>query len=1028
MSKKAEAFLKFVQAASSLAKQGVKKSEILNFAKLQFGKVTDEITKAVDNIFEKSPLEKILDRRKATKKSVEERKVLDMDGNVIDPNQPIIGGKQDKGITTLETEFTPTQAAEDIFPSGDYKYDMDMAAESYVENNPGMFKNMLYEDLDQKTQMEVYEKVSKIINQKNAEKIKAKKANPESTKKGFQLNVEKFVQDFPVSKEEALRISKLPTEEQQKIIKTYLDEDFSQQITLMDFEPPKDRKPNAAGGRAGYYGGGQAMVEPDLSDIGHGSDALMGRTRLTAPGSQATTSTGLNYLLGEDNDNIRVPFKDGLGVEVPPAKPYTPDIFEKDSMTLLKGMYGTGPDSNKFLYNEMIKKGNKLREQGVERETVIEIIRNNKDKINAFLETQTGDKKSLAGLADGGRINFQDGLNFDKAFEKILEQETKEDENIFNEGEKILTKKFDSLIPNETEKEKKEREMFEMVKEFQTLKKKGIIIPDMSFRNFQKMKTLKNVKNKILELNVKYPEKKIINDEGMVDKENLKSAIDEAEADLEISPIDGLKLKRSINTEGEQSVTSGSFDIGNLNFSSDNIEEGKLTSKGNFNFGGIDLSGMVDSNDGQILNKELGFNYDNALKGKMTESDGYRSTELDLNKTFPISDKFNLNLTGSADTQTFDGKTYRSSDLTPKLSYNDGILSADISKEIMDGGDFNLNAGASFPINQKTFTGDLILDANGEPTYNSDGSLKRKRSYNTDMGVVTLKGNNLFTDNMGGTIGYEKTLGNKDGDLFFTGGAEKNIFDDGYTVGAGLKYKFADGGIAGLRQGYSKGKGVDLARRGFLKVLGGTVGAIAAFKSGALKLLGKTTTTKAIPEVVKIAEGSGAPAWFQPMVNKVLADGLDITKKNATMDGQIVKSLDTPTGKVEVNYDTRSGNVDVNYSGENTAMGEGVDMRYVVGQADEGTKGVKPFDEFEAVESIPEGRMTGPNDYNVEFGENATGEVKNLFSDVSELQTLGGDKRLINDISVTLQKKKTLKRMNDNPTEFANDNLPDYDY
>ena len=251
MSKKAEAFLKFVQAASSLAKQGVKKSEILKFAKLQFGKVTDEITKAVDNIFEKSPLEKILDRRKATKKSVEERKVLDMDGNVIDPNQPIIGGKQDKGITTLETEFTPTQAAEDIFPSGDYKYDMEMAAESYVENNPGMFKNKLYEDLDQKTQMEVYEKVSKIINQKNAEKIKAKKANPESKPKGFQLNVEKFVQDFPVSKEEAIRISKLPTEEQETIIKTYLDEDFSRQITLMDFDITK-RKPNATGGRAGY--------------------------------------------------------------------------------------------------------------------------------------------------------------------------------------------------------------------------------------------------------------------------------------------------------------------------------------------------------------------------------------------------------------------------------------------------------------------------------------------------------------------------------------------------------------------------------------------------------------------------------------------------------------------------------------------------------------------------------------------------------------------------------------------------------
>jgi hypothetical protein len=37
----------------------------------------------------------------------------------------------------------------------------------------------------------------------------------------------------------------------------------------------------------------------------------MSRTRLMSPGSQATTSTGLNYLLAEDNDNIRVPFSKG---------------------------------------------------------------------------------------------------------------------------------------------------------------------------------------------------------------------------------------------------------------------------------------------------------------------------------------------------------------------------------------------------------------------------------------------------------------------------------------------------------------------------------------------------------------------------------------------------------------------------------------------------------------------------------------------------------------------------------------------
>ena len=190
--------------------------------------------------------------------------------------------------------------------------------------------------------------------------------------------------------------------------KAAADEDY-----IMKVLDPEDF---SKGGRAGYYGGGQAMVEPDLSDIGHGSDALMGRTRLTAPGSQATTSTGLNYLLGEDNDNVRVPFNEGL--LVPPKKPYTKEMFQDDSMTLLQGMHGTGKDSNEFLYNEMIKKGNILRKQGVERETVIEIIKNNKDKIDMILKQQIGDKKSLAGLADGGRIGYNKG----KAVKKVVNE------------------------------------------------------------------------------------------------------------------------------------------------------------------------------------------------------------------------------------------------------------------------------------------------------------------------------------------------------------------------------------------------------------------------------------------------------------------------------------------------------------------------------------------------------------------------------------------------------------------------------
>ena len=99
-------------------------------------------------------------------------------------------------------------------------------------------------------------------------------------------------------------------------------------------------------------------------------------------------------------------------------------------------------------------------------------------------------------------------------------------------------------------------------------------------------------------------------------------------------------------------------------------------------------------------------------------------------------------------------------------------------------------------------------------------------------------------------------------------------------------------------------------------------------------------------------------------------------------------------------------------------------MRYVPGVADEGTKGVKPKDEFEAVETIPEGRMYSPDDYQVELGENAVSEVKDLYSDVSELQKLGGDKTLINDISVTLQKKKVLKKIEERMREIMKQNQP----
>jgi hypothetical protein len=218
---------KFLNAAKNLAKQGIKKNEVLAFAKQQFGEITDSLRKQVDDIFEKSPLAKILDRRKAAKKSVEERKVLDMEGNVIDVNKPIIGGKQ----TKMETSDL-----DDILSGVD---DVDISQ--------GMI------DLDE------------LNFTKNA--MAAKKAIDEAPTPGF--NVEKFIEDFPVSREEAVRISKLPQKERAVILQKYIDNDMKQQIELMDFEPPKDRDPNAMGGRIGYKDGTENM----MAEIDYSSSA-----------------------------------------------------------------------------------------------------------------------------------------------------------------------------------------------------------------------------------------------------------------------------------------------------------------------------------------------------------------------------------------------------------------------------------------------------------------------------------------------------------------------------------------------------------------------------------------------------------------------------------------------------------------------------------------------------------------------------------------------------------------------------------
>jgi len=327
---------------------------------------------------------------------------------------------------------------------------------------------------------------------------------------------------------------------------------------------------------------------------------------------------------------------------------------------------------------------------------------------------------------------------------------------------KVQSEILKKILENQPKKIDKEAEMFKTVEEFKKLKSENPFFRNMDLETFREIKNKqKNLfSNKLIELNLKYPDKKFITDDGFVDKKLAKETIDQAIGELELSPVEGLTLVRAINTQGDQSETSGAFNIGNFNFYSPNIEEGILQTDAAFNFGNLNLTGRADTKDSKLLRSDLGFNLNNELSGSITDTDDFKKTNLALNKKFDLPKNFKVGATGNVDTFTIDGKTYKSSDLTPSLSYNDGILSADISKEILEGGSIpNLN---------------LALNKNG----------------------FFARGSNLLSEDRGGSLGYEKTVGSPDSNLFYTIGGEIDPFSGEKTAGGAIKLKFEKGGLA----------------------------------------------------------------------------------------------------------------------------------------------------------------------------------------------------------------------------------------
>ena len=227
----------------------------------------------------------------------------------------------------------------------------------------------------------------------------------------------------------------------------------------------------------------------------------------------------------------------------------------------------------------------------------------------------------------------------------------------------------------------------------------------------------------------------------------------------------------------------------------------------------------------------------------------------------------------------------------------------------------------------------------------------------------------------------------------------------------------AQGGRAGFKVG-----GIDKARRAFLKTVGAVGAGIGALKTGLLSIGKGAAGKKAVEQVVTTPSVSGKPEWFDALVNKVILEGDDVTKKLATKEREIVHTKKLEEGKfadeVTVYRDLDDGTVRVEYSSVDNMSEAPVNLTFKPGMADETTKG-KPADTFQADEIVPESRMVGPDDFEIEDAVDEFDNVVDLNSDVSKLKQFAGEKLTTKEILEGINKRKRSRAIVEDRGEAA---------
>ena len=217
---------------------------------------------------------------------------------------------------------------------------------------------------------------------------------------------------------------------------------------------------------------------------------------------------------------------------------------------------------------------------------------------------------------------------------------------------------------------------------------------------------------------------------------------------------------------------------------------------------------------------------------------------------------------------------------------------------------------------------------------------------------------------------------------------------------------FAKGGIA--RLGFKDG----MTRRTFLKILGGAMSIPIIGKFLKPMKVGKTVTK--VP-MIKTDDVAGKPEWFDALVNKVIVEGDDVTKKFATGERQSIHQKTLDDGSVvRVTEDVDDGAVRVEYESEKNVFGDDVQLQYKKPLPDEGDP--RPTAEFTTAESGPVGRQVGPDDFDIDVDEVGGTSIRDLDSDVSKLKEYAtGQKPTMTEIVQNKKRRDRAKQITEDP-------------